>query len=115
MDRNTFNELLKEAKLSKKEFASIFEIAPTTVNGWGSNRNSIPYWVESWLKNYIALQECRELLENCERESGFYDEPLSDITEKTTNEEIVEMENKRKIERLEREIEEIKQVLKLNH
>ena len=53
MERDEFNELLKKANLTKKEFASILGISYTSVNNWGSPQN-IPYWVASWLENYIA-------------------------------------------------------------
>jgi len=59
MERQLFNELINKAKITKKEFATLFNISQTTVNGWGSNRNKIPYWVESWLNNYIELQEIK--------------------------------------------------------
>jgi len=107
MDKQEFDKLLKIGGFkTKKEFANLLNLNPKSVNNWGVSQN-IPYWVKSWLNNYIALQECRELLENCERDSGFYDEPLSDITEKTTNEEIVEEWHKREFEKVWKAIEEL--------
>lgn len=52
MEREELNTLLKKANLSKKEFASILGIEYTSMNNWGSSQN-IPYWVSSWLENYI--------------------------------------------------------------
>jgi len=52
MDKKEFNNLLKRAKLSKKEFAELVGVLPSSVNNWGGSQN-VPYWVESWLINYI--------------------------------------------------------------
>ncbi|QCD51971.1 XRE family transcriptional regulator [Campylobacter sp. RM16192] len=51
MDKQEFNELLKRVNLTKKEFAELVGVLPTSVNNWGSSQN-IPYWVETWLLNY---------------------------------------------------------------
>ncbi len=37
-------------------------VSYVTVNGWGSSQN-IPYWVESWLKNYIKAKKFDEMME----------------------------------------------------
>ena len=52
MDKKEFNNLLKRAKLSKKEFAELVGVLPSSVNNWGGSQN-VPYWVESWLINDI--------------------------------------------------------------
>jgi len=62
MDRQSFNKMLVDAELPKEEFAKKFNISKATVNGWGSNRNNIPYWVESWLNYYIELREIKKAL-----------------------------------------------------
>jgi len=51
MTKEEFNKLLKEAQLTKKEFAEIIDMKYTSVNNWGSSQN-FPRWVESWLENY---------------------------------------------------------------
>ena len=52
MDKKEFNNLLKRAKLSKKEFAELVGVLPSSGNNWGGSQN-VPYWVKSWLINYI--------------------------------------------------------------
>ncbi len=55
MDNKEFKSLLKDAGLTKKKLSEMLKISPHTVNGWGTTKD-IPYWVESWLKNYIKAQ-----------------------------------------------------------
>ena len=60
MDKKEFDKLLKIGGFNtKKEFANLFELNPKSVNNWGTSQN-IPYWVESWLKNYIELNKKQE-------------------------------------------------------
>jgi hypothetical protein len=56
MDRQEFNEALKKAKLSKKEFGEIVGIEYVTVNNWGSSGKVIPSWVPSWIENYLKSE-----------------------------------------------------------
>ncbi|EKU12230.1 hypothetical protein [Campylobacter showae] len=53
MDRDEFNELMKRAGLNKKRLAEILETSYQGVNSWGTNGRGYPYWVKSWLINYI--------------------------------------------------------------
>lgn len=62
MDKIEFMELLKVAQLSKKEFAEIIDITQGSLNNWGSTQN-IPYWVKSWLENYIKAKSYNEMRE----------------------------------------------------
>ncbi|QDF28970.1 helix-turn-helix domain-containing protein [Halarcobacter anaerophilus] len=62
MEKEEFNELLKKASLSKKEFASIIGISVGSLNNWGSSQG-IPYWVESWLNNYIKAKDMDKVVE----------------------------------------------------
>ena len=55
MDKITFDKLLKKAGLNKKEFAFILGLKPQSVHSWGTTKD-IPYWVESWLNNYIKAK-----------------------------------------------------------
>lgn len=55
MELVEFKELLKEAGLSKKQFAEILDMQYNTVNAWGSN-NNIPTWVKSWIENFIKAK-----------------------------------------------------------
>jgi macrodomain Ter protein organizer (MatP/YcbG family) len=68
MDKDKLNKLLKEAELSRKDLAGLLECATQTVNNWGSTQN-IPYWVESWLENYIEKKKF-ETMKQTLRASG---------------------------------------------
>ena len=56
MERQEFNEALKKAKLSKKEFGEIVGIEYQTINAWGSSGRVIPSWVPSWIENYLKSE-----------------------------------------------------------
>lgn len=96
MENIDFKKLLHKANLSKKEFAGLFGISQTTVNGWGTSGKSFPYWVESWLNNYIDMQKWKENYINCSNElrkandyiHSLEGEPIG-ITKDTTAEEII--------------------------
>jgi hypothetical protein len=62
MEKEEFKELLKKANLSKKEFAGIINISVGSLNNWGSTQN-IPYWVKSWLENYIKAKNMDKVAE----------------------------------------------------
>ncbi|AXH16369.1 acyl carrier protein [Malaciobacter mytili LMG 24559] len=47
-----FDILLNKCKLTKKEFANIFEIEPRTVYNWVNSQKNIPYWVKPFLEHY---------------------------------------------------------------
>lgn len=53
LSRKEFNELLKKASLTKKDFCRLIELDYNSVNNWGTKNISVPKWVESWLENYI--------------------------------------------------------------
>ena len=61
LDRDYFKVLLEKAGLSKKDFANKLDISYSTVNGWGSTQN-IPYWVQSWLENYIKAKDMDKVI-----------------------------------------------------
>ncbi len=69
MDKYAFNDLLKIAGLSKKEFAEILGTTGGTISNWGNEGREIPYWVESWLNLYIENKQCRKIKEAI-KESG---------------------------------------------
>lgn len=60
MKNEVFEELLKQAKINKKEFANLVEMNYTSVTNWASNDN-VPRWVRSWLKNYIKAKKLDEV------------------------------------------------------
>jgi len=63
MTKNVFKRLLTEAGFNKKQFAEYLGIAQQTVNCWGTTQN-IPYWVESWLDNYIKAKQFDDMVES---------------------------------------------------
>ncbi|RBQ27989.1 XRE family transcriptional regulator [Aliarcobacter vitoriensis] len=63
MDRKEFNNLLKIANLSKKDFCDIIGLNYATVNTWGSSNINIPLWVKSWLENYLKAKDFDNVLE----------------------------------------------------
>lgn len=71
MDKEELKQLLKQANLTKKEFASIIGISVGSLNNWGSTQN-VPYWVKSWLENYIEKQKHQKMIEIL-KESGVCD------------------------------------------
>lgn len=56
MDKVRLNELLKIADLKKKELSDMFNMSQSAVNNWGASKE-IPYWLESWLENYIKAKK----------------------------------------------------------
>jgi DNA-binding transcriptional regulator YiaG len=60
MNNQAFEELLKSAGLSKKDFAALVEMNYNSVTNWNKS-NKVPQWVEPFLKLYIENKECREL------------------------------------------------------
>ena len=57
MDTISFKKLLKNANLTKKELATQLEVSYNTINAWGTNGRGYPYWVKSWLENYVKAKE----------------------------------------------------------
>lgn len=76
MKENSIKSLLKQAGLTKKEFAELVGLSYQTVNNWGSSKN-IPHWVESWLKLYIKAKKLDELKEVVNK-SGLCDDKIVD-------------------------------------
>lgn len=62
MDKEKFELLLKEASLSKKEFAKLVDMNYKSVVNWNTSEN-VPLWVESWLENYIKAKKFDDLVE----------------------------------------------------
>ena len=63
LTRDGFNELLKRVNLSKKEFAELVGVQYSSVNNWGSGKFGVPYWVKSWLENYIKSLDMDKIVE----------------------------------------------------
>jgi hypothetical protein len=67
MTKTEFNRFLKQAGLSKKEFAKLTGYAYSTVANWGTEDKPIPSWVKSWIENHIkakTLDSVKEVLCN---------------------------------------------------
>jgi len=60
MNNQAFEELLKLAGLSKKDFAALVEMNYNSVTNWNKS-DKIPQWVNSWLTLYIENAKCKEL------------------------------------------------------
>ena len=60
MDKIEFNQLLKKANYTKKEFAKEFELSASAVNNWGGSA-VVPIWVKPYLILYIKNKNCTDL------------------------------------------------------
>jgi DNA-binding transcriptional regulator YiaG len=69
MTNDEFDICLKEAKLTKKEFAQIVEMSYGGVVNWGREHQTVPSWVESWMKLYIENRKFESLKQSI-KESG---------------------------------------------
>jgi hypothetical protein len=56
LSNEQFKQLLKDAELSKKDFSELLGTSYQGVNNWGTNSREYPYWVKSWLENYIKAK-----------------------------------------------------------
>lgn len=69
MDKEKLKRLLNIAGLRQKDLANILGISHVTVNGWGVTQG-IPYWVESWVVNYIKAKKFDEMMELARKLEG---------------------------------------------
>ncbi|WP_249321669.1 MULTISPECIES: XRE family transcriptional regulator [unclassified Campylobacter] len=63
LTRDEFNNLLKSASLSKREFCDIIGLNYNSINNWGSGDIKVPEWVESWIENYKFKSRFHEVKE----------------------------------------------------
>ena len=56
-----FKRLLKKAELNKKDLAEILETSYHVVNNCGTNGRVYPYWVKTWLENYIKAKSYEDI------------------------------------------------------
>lgn len=63
MNKDKFKLLLKEANFNKRRFSEHLGLKYQSVNSWGNNGRSIPYWVESWLNLYIENRKYKQVIE----------------------------------------------------
>lgn len=62
MEHEAFLKKLIEAELNKKSFSALTGLAYSTVANW-STTNNVPYWVSSWLENYIKAKTLDTVVE----------------------------------------------------
>jgi len=56
MTKEEFDNALKKAGLTKKGFADILGTDKQTVYNWGNGVQGVPYWVPSWIENYLKSE-----------------------------------------------------------
>jgi len=61
MEYEKFRKILKELKITMKEFSILANTSYLTVRNWGKDGRAVPNWVESWLTIYIRNKELEEL------------------------------------------------------
>ena len=59
LTKEEFESLLAQAGLKKKDLCDILDVAPGVVSSWTSKGREPPYWVKSWLENYIAAKAAK--------------------------------------------------------
>ena len=61
MEKARFKELLKVAKMNKKDFSKISHVPYGTINNWGLNRDGkilpVPNWVEPFMEYYFRAKK----------------------------------------------------------
>jgi len=73
MEHTEFEELLRQAKLSKKQFAELVGMHNGSISNW-KKHNNIPVWVKSWLKFYIEAEKCVDMGEDIKINKAEYQE-----------------------------------------
>lgn len=69
MTNEEFEIMLKSTDLTKKEFSNQVKMSYGSVVNWRRTHQSVPVWVESWLKLYIENKKFEELKKSI-KESG---------------------------------------------
>ncbi len=62
MNNEEFEQMLKNAELSKKELSELVELPYQTLMNWKRN-NKAPSWVKSWLENYKKAKKYEKIRE----------------------------------------------------
>ncbi len=73
MEYEEFEELLKDAKLTKKEFAELVGMHTGSISNWKKLKN-IPIWVRSWLNFYIEAKKCVDIGDDVKIDKQEYQE-----------------------------------------
>jgi len=64
MDYKEYRKVLKELKITIKDFSLMINTSYGTVAKWGKDGRAVPSWVETWLNLYIENQECKKYKES---------------------------------------------------
>lgn len=63
MNKQEFDDRLKQIGLSRTEFSSMTNIAYSTIGNWHDAKSPVPGWVDSWLDNYEKAKELDSILQ----------------------------------------------------
>lgn len=63
MTKSEFDEILKSIGLTRKEFATLTNMAYSSVSNWSDETKPVPGWVSSWLDNYIKAKTLDTVVE----------------------------------------------------
>ena len=80
MTKERFKELMSKAGLNNAKLAELLDITPQSVHNWASK--GYPYWLESWLTNYIkakTLDSVKDVI--CEAPTSIGEETPADNDE----------------------------------
>jgi hypothetical protein len=61
LKKEEFDELLKKLGISRQEFATMTDLAYSTISNWSDDKKPIPGWVDSWLENYIKAKSYEDI------------------------------------------------------
>jgi len=92
-----FKKKIEEAGLTVSRFANIVGVSQGSVYTWSNRR--VPYWVESWLNNYIELNLTKSLLKseklNCEEFKEFAKKIFFNIDKKGLIDKVADNEEEK--------------------
>ena len=63
MKKEEFDNILKNAGLTRQEFSNITKVAYSTISNWHDENKPIPSWVDSWFANYIKAKDMDKIIE----------------------------------------------------
>lgn len=63
MNKQEFDDRLKQIGLSRTEFSNMTKLAYSTVGNWHDEKKPVPGWVDSWLDNYEKAKELDSILQ----------------------------------------------------
>jgi len=66
MDTKEFKQILKDNKLSLKEFSRLSEVPYNTCTQWGRDNRPLAPWVKSWIDLYLKINQLEDKLKRYE-------------------------------------------------